>query len=96
AAHRLQGVNDRALVPFREQAEYLFLDLLQAPFRIHDGIDVILKSDLLRGMIEGQGRKPSPVSLSPGCPTLMLAPVTQQKSLKMLARSRHHLSHDAA
>ncbi|TIU11609.1 MAG: hypothetical protein E5W49_27985, partial [Mesorhizobium sp.] len=29
-------------------------------------------------------------------PALMLAPVTQQKSLKMLARSRHHLSHDAA
>lgn len=35
-------------------------------------------------------------SLSPSRPTLMLAPVTQQKSLKMLARSRHHLSHDAA
>ncbi|WP_281015516.1 MULTISPECIES: hypothetical protein [unclassified Mesorhizobium] len=32
-------------VPFREQAEYLFLDLLQAPFRIHVGIDVVLKCD---------------------------------------------------
>lgn len=28
--------------------------------------------------------------------TLLLIPVTQQKSLKMLTRSRHHLSHDAA
>ncbi|MEV8882321.1 MULTISPECIES: hypothetical protein [Mesorhizobium] len=27
---------------FRDRAEYLFLDLLQAPFRIHDGIDVVL------------------------------------------------------
>ncbi|BCH19801.1 hypothetical protein MesoLjLa_66520 (plasmid) [Mesorhizobium sp. L-2-11] len=94
--HGLQGVNNRALVPFREKAEYLFLDLLQAPFRIHDGIDVILKCDLLSGMFEGQCRKPSPVSHSPGRPTLVLAPVTQQKSLKMLARLRHHLSYDAA
>jgi hypothetical protein len=95
-AHRLQGVNDRALVPFREKAEYLFFDPPQAPFRIHDGIDVVLKCDLLGGMFEGQGRKPSPVSHSPGRPRLVLAPVTQQKSLKMLARARHHLSHDAA
>ncbi|RWD23160.1 MAG: hypothetical protein EOS57_01130 [Mesorhizobium sp.] len=28
--------------------------------------------------------------------TRLTLPVTQQKSLKMLTRSRHHLSHDAA
>lgn len=36
------------------------------------------------------------VSHSPGRPTLVLMPVTQQKSPKTLSRSRHHLSHDAA
>jgi hypothetical protein len=42
------------------------------------------------------GSKATPVSHSPGRPTLVLAPVAQQKSLKMLTRSRHHLAHDAA
>ena len=44
-------------VPFGEEAEYLFFDSLQAPFRIHDGIDIVLKCDLLdSGMFEGQSR----------------------------------------
>lgn len=59
-------------------------------------VDVVLKCDLLSGMFEGQYQKPSPVSHSPGRPTLVLMPVTQRKSLKMLTRSRHHLAHDAA
>ncbi|MBA1142474.1 hypothetical protein [Mesorhizobium neociceri] len=59
------------------------------------GIDIVLKCDLLRGMFEGQCRKPSLVSHSPGRPRLVLASVTQ-KSLKILARSRHHLAYDAA
>jgi hypothetical protein len=29
---------------------------LKAPLRIHDGIDIVLKCDLLRWMFEGQSR----------------------------------------
>jgi hypothetical protein len=32
--HRLQRVNDWAQIPFGKKAGYLFLDPLQAPFRI--------------------------------------------------------------
>jgi hypothetical protein len=39
-----------------KKAGYLFLDPLQAPFRIHNGIDIVLKCDLLSGMLEGQSR----------------------------------------
>ncbi|CDX42559.1 hypothetical protein MPLSOD_410015 [Mesorhizobium sp. SOD10] len=59
------------------------LDLPQAPFRIRDGIDVVLKSDLLSGVLKGQGRKPSRVGQPPSHLSLMLAPVTQQKTLKI-------------
>ena len=72
--------------------EYLFLDALEAPLRIHDGIDIVLKCDLLRGMSEGQSRQPPPISHSPRRPTPVLAAVTQQKTLKMLTRARHDLS----
>ncbi|ANN61038.1 hypothetical protein BAE39_00100 [Mesorhizobium loti] len=30
---------------------------LQAPFRIHDGIDIVLKCDLLSGMVEGRSHR---------------------------------------
>ena len=56
APHRLQGINDGAEIPFGEKAEYLFLDALQAPFPIDDGVDIVLKGDLLSGMLEGQTR----------------------------------------
>src|ERR1700730_11566520 len=56
SAHRLQGVDNRAQSPFGEEAEYLFLDSLEAPFGIHDGIDIVLKCNLLGGMFEGQSR----------------------------------------
>jgi hypothetical protein len=63
--HRLQGVDNRAQSPFWEEAEYLFVDSLQTLFRIHDGIDIVLKC-------------------------------AQQKTLKMLTRSRRDLPDDAA
>ena len=53
--HRLQRVNNWAQIPFGKKAGYLFLDP-QAPFRIHDGIDIVLKRDLLSGVFEGQSR----------------------------------------
>ena len=40
----------------RQRNRNLFLHALQAPFPIHDGIDIILKCDLLSGMFEGQSR----------------------------------------
>jgi hypothetical protein len=54
--HHLQGVNDRAQIPFRQKAEDLFLDSLQAPFRIRDHIDIVLKHNPLSGIFEGQRR----------------------------------------
>ena len=54
--HYLQGVNNWAQIPFGKETGYLLLDLLKAPLRIHDGIDIVLKCDLLRGMFEGQSR----------------------------------------
>ena len=54
--HRLQGVNNWAQIPFGKEIGYLLLDSLKAPLRIHDGIDIVLKCDLLRGMFEGQSR----------------------------------------
>ena len=54
--HRLQTVNNEPQIPVGEESEDLFLDSLEAPFRIHDGIDIVLKRDLLSGMFEGQSR----------------------------------------
>ena len=95
-AHCLQGVDNWAQIPFGEQANYLFLDSLQAPFCVHDGVDIILKGDLLSRMLEGKGRQPSPVSHAPCRPTAVLAAVTQKKSLKVLTRARHDVPDDAA
>jgi hypothetical protein len=39
-----------------KKAVYLFLDPLQAPFCVHNGIDIVLKCDLLSSMLEGQSR----------------------------------------
>jgi len=54
--HCLQGVDNWTKIPFGEQGDDLFLDTLQPPFRIHDGVDIVLKGDLLSRMLEGQGR----------------------------------------
>ena len=56
AIPRLQTVNNEPQIPVGEESEDLFLDSLEAPFRIHDGIDIVLKRDLLSGMFEGQSR----------------------------------------
>src|SRR5665647_3922756 len=46
-SHRLQRVDNWAQIPFGKKAGYLFFDPLQAPFRIHDGIDIVLKLSLI-------------------------------------------------
>jgi len=56
AIPRIEGVDNLAQSPFGEEAEDLFLDALQTPFRIHDGVDIVLKGDLLSRMFEGQSR----------------------------------------
>jgi hypothetical protein len=52
--HHLQAVDNGAQSPFGEESEDLLLDSLQTLFRPHDGIDIVLKCDLLSGMFEGQ------------------------------------------
>ena len=79
-----------------KEAKYLFLDPFQAPFAIHDGVNVILKGDLLSGMFEGQSRQPPPVSHFPSRSAPVLTAMAQQKSLKMLTRACHDLPDRAA
>src|SRR5271157_597578 len=54
--HRLQAVDNGAQSPVGKEAEDLFLDSLESPLRIRDGVDIVLKGDLLSGMFEGQSR----------------------------------------
>jgi hypothetical protein len=54
AAQSLQGLNNRTQAPIRQKQLDLLLNPLEPPFRIADGIDIILKGDLLGGMIEGE------------------------------------------
>jgi len=56
SAYRLQAVDKGPQIPVGEESEDLLLDSLEAPFRIHDGVDIVLKRDLLGGMFEGQSR----------------------------------------
>jgi hypothetical protein len=55
-----------------------------------------MKCDLQSGMFERQSRQTLAVSHSPRRATPVLAAVTQQKTLKMLPRSRRDLPDDAA
>src|ERR1700727_1595251 len=66
------------------------------PFRIGDGINVVLQHDLLCRVIKAHRRQPTSISLGPGPNAGIDPPVWQEKSTKVLARLGQHLHRRSA
>jgi hypothetical protein len=96
ATHRLQGIDNRTETPIGKKRQNLPLDALQPPLRIANNVNIVLKHDLLRWVFESQARQPAPIGHPPRGSATVLAAVTEEEPLQMLAGSCQHLPGNAA
>ena len=86
ASHRLNRLDHRCQRPARQQICDLASQLLDPRFGIGHRVDIVLKDDLLRRVLEPHRRQPAPVCLGPALLAGIDATVPQQKPLQMLPR----------
>jgi hypothetical protein len=86
ALHRLDGFHDRRKAPAGQQVCDLAGEFFDPSLSIANGINIILKNDLLSRVIKAHSRQPAPVGDRPPLLSRINPSMTQQEPLEMLAR----------
>src|SRR5579863_2776749 len=86
AAQGLESLDNAVQGPTWQQDHHLLLQAIPARLSLLDGLDQLLKYDLLSGMVEPLFGKPSTMSARPMAPGWINASMPQQERQELLTR----------